>query len=142
MSCIPIVTGKNLNKDNKISIAFLLSVILLIALGSLILVLSWNWHQSINKSMKEECKFCPIYEKNCPYTDKELLDQEYESGPCSDMGSYEIAWKLSFVGVILGITFIFGSLVRSIKFYNNRKYNGNLLLLREEIKGEKNETRK
>lgn len=66
--------------------------------------------RSIIKNLNENCKTCSIFE-DCPYTDEELLEQEYGNDPyCNDMGIYEMQFKIAgvFYGGLATIFLLFG----------------------------------
>jgi hypothetical protein len=56
--------------------------------------------------LKENCKVCSFFDKDCPYTDEEFKEQEYGGGKCGDMGYYEITYKLSFMSYGLAVMFL------------------------------------
>ena len=94
-------------ENNTINIIKFVTAIMIGILGILIINASWNWHNNINETMHAECKGCPIFDKNCPYTDEELMEQEYDySNPCADMGLYEMSWKISWIFIFIGFGLI------------------------------------
>lgn len=91
--------------DNKISIAQLLTALIVICFGIGMIYFGWQGNQTVNKNMQKDCKMCSVF-KDCPYTNEELMEEEYGNGPCSDMGTYELLWKGSLVLVFMGIGLI------------------------------------
>jgi hypothetical protein len=112
--------------NRQINFFSLLAALILISFSLLLINFAWNWHKNVNEAMHAECKMCSIFEKNCPYTDEELTVEEYEPGPCSDMGLYEMSWKISlgvvFMGICLigiGIATIYSGIVPGLKYKKN-----------------------
>lgn len=66
----------------------------------------YKWHHNVDEALKRDCKVCSYFDKECPYTDEELLEEEYGGGPCGDMGPYEMMWKISAGVPMLGIGLI------------------------------------
>ena len=96
-----------MNENDTISIVKFVTAIMIGILGVLIINTGWNWHNNTNEAMGVKCKGCSIFEKNCPYTDEELMEQEYDySNPCSDMGFYEMSWKFSLMFIFIGVGLI------------------------------------
>lgn len=70
----------------------------------------------ILNELDKNCKTCSIFDKDCPYTDEELLEQEYGDNPyCRDMGVYEMRFKV-FGGGMLGVGMMF-MIMGMIMFY-------------------------
>lgn len=90
----------------QISIASILAALFVISFSLLLINSSWNWHKNVNEEMYKNCKICSVFQKDCPYTNQEMIAEEYGSGPCSDMSFYEITWKISLGGVFMGIGLI------------------------------------
>ena len=60
--------------------------------------------KNVLNDLHENCKTCSFFDKNCPYTDKELLEQEYGGNAyCMDMGIYEMKFKIGS-GAFFGIS--------------------------------------
>jgi hypothetical protein len=93
-----IIKRKRKKKVNYVNIG---SALILILMAIAMFNFGVMFHNYITKEMKENCKLCSLFDKECPYTDQELLDQEYGGGPCGDMGQYELKFKL-------GLMFTFG----------------------------------
>lgn len=90
-----------------VSIAAIITAVLMFAFGFILIISSWYFHQNINEQMYQNCKFCSIFQKeDCPYTVEEMMAEEHSNGPCSDMGSYEMLWKFSLGFVFFGIGLI------------------------------------
>lgn len=95
------------------TIARIITIILCFLIASGMIYYGWNWHKQNNENMERDCKMCSIFEKNCPYTDEELIEEEYSNGPCGDMGSYELLFKGTLGLMFLGIAF-FGISIATI----------------------------
>jgi hypothetical protein len=84
----------------------LIVMILFFALSGLMFSIGYNLASETLNELRENCKTCSIFDKYCPFTDKELLEQEYGGGKCGDMGWYEMKFKFQvmfFFG--LGVMF-------------------------------------
>jgi len=95
-----------MENNNKIPIALIISSLLGIVFGIVLIYYSYSFHQTVNENMHKDCKMCSVFQKDCPYTNKELNEQEYGNGPCRDMGYYEMLWKLSLGSVLVGLSII------------------------------------
>ena len=78
---------------------------------------AWDY---VGQQEKLNCKSCSWAETRagtCPYTDQELIDQEYGNNPwCRDMGNYEMLWKLSGMGTMSFM--LIGLVCLGTLFYN------------------------
>lgn len=77
--------------------------------------------QSITADLKENCKTCSVFDKDCPYTDEELIAEEYNfSNPyCSDMGIYEMRFKVFGGGLMaIGLMMLIMGMILFWKFFN------------------------
>lgn len=89
----------------KITISQVLILLFSLLIAGTMIYYGWNWYNQVNDSMHKECKMCSVFQKDCPYTDEELLEEEYSNGPCGDMGSYELKFKFTLGIFVLGILF-------------------------------------
>jgi ABC-type antimicrobial peptide transport system permease subunit len=92
--------------EYRISFVSIISALIGLIFGILIIYYAYSFHQTVSKNMYKDCKICSAFQKDCPYTDKELNEQEYGNGPCADMSYYEMLWKLSLYAVFFGIGFV------------------------------------
>lgn len=92
--------------NKQINISGILAALFVISFSLLLIHSSWNWHNTVNEEMHKNCKMCSVFQKDCPYTNQEMIDEEKGTGPCSDMGLYEMAFKISLGGVFMGIGLI------------------------------------
>ena len=83
----------------------IINIVLIIILGSIFIVGGYGGFQAVDKQMHIDCKFCS-YGQDCPYTIQEFKEQEHDGGNCSDMGIYEMMWKMSFMTMGLGVCLI------------------------------------
>lgn len=88
-------------RKRKITIANVASAFILLLMTIAMFNFGIMFHNYITKEIKENCKVCSLFDQTCPYTDEELLEEEYGGGPCGDMGPYEMKFKI-------GIMFFFG----------------------------------
>ena len=102
------------------TISNILAALIIILLGGVLLYYSWHWHQSINEQMRQNCKMCSAFQKQCLYSDKELINQEYGDGPCSDMSYYEMFWKISLGLVFMGVCLMGLGVVTIIEIMNDK----------------------
>lgn len=110
---------KDLNQP--ISVASVITSIILLILGILILNLGCKYAGAVLSELDKNCKTCSYFDKDCPYTDDELIAQEYNySNPyCSDMGIYEMKFKVFGGGLFaIGLGFIIISLINFYKIIN------------------------
>jgi magnesium-transporting ATPase (P-type) len=108
--------------DNKISVSQVITLIIMCAIGLTMIYYAWGWHQNIDQEMNQNCKHCSWGQKDCPYTDEELNEQEYGSGPCNDMGYYEMLWKFSFMVVLMGFMPIFISIAATVPWLRKKVF--------------------
>lgn len=102
---LPKATGSPINE--KISIArVIIALVIISCLGFGLMYVGWNWNQQVNQAMHEKCKMCSWGQKDCPYTQEELEEEEWSNGPCGDMGLYELLWKGSMMVCFIGIAWV------------------------------------
>lgn len=81
----------NIEKQKRLKLKCIIGSIICIILGFLFLKLFID----VNYSMRNDCKMCSVFEKDCKFTDEELLEQEYGDNVfCRDLGIYEMEFKI------------------------------------------------
>jgi hypothetical protein len=87
-------------------IRMITALIIICVLGLGFIYWGWNFHQQVNQTLHDKCKICSWGQKDCPYTQEELENEEWSNGPCGDMGLYELLWKGSLGLVLIGFFWI------------------------------------
>lgn len=115
-----------MNKSQKIVRGGLSVVVLALLVFSLFMVGFNLWQYS--KGFEENCKHCSWYEArsgNCEWSLEELDDQEHFRGDnnpsCGDMGSYEMAWKISMMLMFFIPVMFIVMLVAAVLSRNKKK---------------------
>jgi hypothetical protein len=116
------VTEKVTDKKEGVTVSQVIALVIMCAIGIAIIYYAWGWHMDVERAMRQNCKMCSAFQKDCPYTDKELQEQEYGDGPCGDMSTYELLWKFSFVTVFIGIMPIFISIAATVPWLRKKVF--------------------
>jgi hypothetical protein len=109
-------------RKKKINVVNVGTAFILILMAIAMFNFGVMFHNYITKEMKENCKLCSLFDKECPYTDQELLDQEYGGGPCGDMGPYELKFKLGLMFTFgIGLMFLTMSVLMLWQEFSSRR---------------------
>ena len=92
---------KQITRKKRINYGNIIAAMMFLLISIVAFNFGVMFDKHITNQMRQNCKMCSYFDKTCPYTDQELLDQEYGGGPCGDMGYYELKFKL-------GMTVTFG----------------------------------
>lgn len=112
-----------------------LTALILVMISLSLFAIGGTFMRNVMNDLHTYCKTCTIFDKNCPYSDQELLDEEYGNNPyCNDMGIYEMKFKI-------GGIFFYGigsmSLVMAFLILREMRKNSKKVYRRKLIKKKK-----